>query len=327
MASLIKKLSVAFCSAAMLLMASSALSQDESPHDHVWSIRNVGHGCTAIFHDSSLGTWDDSDETIMGTISSIEWIGSCNANGLIDGKGTIVISYRSSSSEARGFLEVSATNGILNGPEHGRREERFGSNEPWEAVQNGEVAGNWTSKNVNGCLVDEMPPPCYPNEGVAKRNEYLAAHASAAPQNSAFAGAAPSLSSSGSAASGAAVSGATGDVFNKCMKLESLGRPGIQMIWQLTNVCNARVQIAYCFKSKFPGAGDKNLCMHSEHRNAAIAPGDNLEFAYTLGEDGTFMSDGRMVQDDALEVVGHACANGNSPGTRFDNKEFVFTGC
>lgn len=137
-----------------------------------------------------------------------------------------------------------------------------------------------------------------------------------------------SVANAGSSQSAVSGNGSgDGDVFGKCVRLESLGRPGIQMLWELTNICNTRIQIAYCFRSKFPGAGDVNLCMHSEYRSAAMAPGGNVEFAYTLGEDGTFMSDGRMVQDDELTVVGYACANGRSPGTRFDGREFVFTGC
>lgn len=136
-----------------------------------------------------------------------------------------------------------------------------------------------------------------------------------------------SSSASGGSGSTVKVATANGDIFKQCVRLESLGQPGIEMLWTLTNACNAKIQIAYCFKSGFPALESPNLCMHNLYRSTALAPGENVEFAYNTLADGTAMSDGRMAQGDQLEVVGHGCANGNSPGVRFDDKQFVFTGC
>lgn len=121
---------------------------------------------------------------------------------------------------------------------------------------------------------------------------------------------------------------ASDDVFDRCVELESLGRSGIQVMWQLRNKCQSRISLSYCLQANFEAAGDYNLCSQREYKTHSVAAGSAVQFAFNLMPDGTAMSDGRVVSNNGrLRAIGHACANDSSPSVAFDGGNFVFFHC
>ena len=121
---------------------------------------------------------------------------------------------------------------------------------------------------------------------------------------------------------------ASNDVFERCVTLHSLGRSGIQVMWELRNGCQSRISLSYCLRANYEAAGDYNLCSQREYKTHSVAAGSAVQFAFNLMPQGTALSDGRVVGENSeLRVSGHACANGNSPGVSFDGGQFLFTGC
>jgi hypothetical protein len=134
------------------------------------------------------------------------------------------------------------------------------------------------------------------------------------------AGSAPPASSSASAS-------ADGDVFGQCVQVQDLGQSGIQHMWQLRNVCNATIKVAYCFRETFAAAGDTNMCADREYDHRTIASDSTFDFPFTPLPDGTAMSDGRVVKNNQFSIAGYACANGSAPDVYFDNGKFLFQHC
>lgn len=119
-----------------------------------------------------------------------------------------------------------------------------------------------------------------------------------------------------------------GDVFAQCVRLDRYpDSGGIETVWSLTNICNATVDVKYCFSANVEAAGDPNLCSRQENRYNEIRPGSKLDFAFTPVEEGQAMSDGTIAGPNNLVVHGFACANGSAPNTYFDGKRFMSRGC
>lgn len=120
---------------------------------------------------------------------------------------------------------------------------------------------------------------------------------------------------------------ADGDVFSQCVRLEDLGQSGIQHMWQLRNVCNATIKVAYCFRETFAAAGDTNMCADREYDHRTIASGATFDFPFSPLPDGTALSDGRVVKGNEFRVAGFACANGSAPDVYFNNGQFILNHC
>lgn len=103
---------------------------------------------------------------------------------------------------------------------------------------------------------------------------------------------------------------------------------GIQVLWDLHNSCTTPVIVSYCFRARFEAAGDPNLCRRQEMRTHEIAAQGKLTFDFNLMPAGTALSDGRTVTSNSLIVSGFACTGGSFPDAYFDSDgSFRSRGC
>jgi len=120
-------------------------------------------------------------------------------------------------------------------------------------------------------------------------------------------------------AAGAAASGQD-DVWSKCIKVEQYPEDGgIQTIWAMRNQCNTTLIARFCFQARVEAAGDPNLCRRRESRTQEISAGGKYDFPFSLVQEGTSLSDGRVAGRNSLSVVGYACTDGRFPDSYFDN--------
>lgn len=254
------------------------------------------------------------------------WTGPCTPGQPINGEGTFYRQYRDG-------LILAYTGRIVNGFPHGPTHKVIYRS--WPPSGAGQMRE--TIDFNMGCAFI-LPPACQPGSpsNVVEVPQVSPAlfplpseDVSDTEESEVDPGTSPAPGSDQGSSSLVAIpaSAKNGDVWGRCVALESLGRSGIQDMWQLRNKCQSRISLSYCLAADFEAAGDYNLCTRREHKTHSVAPGGTVHFSFNLMPPGTALTDGRQVTTNALSAYGFACANGNSPGVYFRDGQFLSTGC
>lgn len=177
------------CALAMVLLAPSAAAQSGDGFNGVyagqsWSLKKVKNGagqCTMIVNHGAMGLDAAGTTTVKeaygtGRVVLIEWTGSCDADGLIDGRGTLYIDLDETGDYFSKRFVGSADRGVFTGP--------VGYNAYYDvdADEYGELDADQPVTFVNGCnnWAGTQVTGCDTGQADQLRGQYLAGRASAA---------------------------------------------------------------------------------------------------------------------------------------------------
>lgn len=165
------------------LSPAPALADGGGPPENInaWGVKNLGQ-CNGIlnyglFYLNAQGTLREYGDT---PIIEFSWSGGCNANGLIDGNGTIVIWQRivqgNFSENNKTTWRGRATNGIMEGPWQGSIVNLENDNVTLSRCE-GMAPGcgeSWTTNVSGGCETEFIADGCNKATGIGVRDRYLA---------------------------------------------------------------------------------------------------------------------------------------------------------
>jgi hypothetical protein len=330
---------------AVLALLAPTLSQAAPAGEKVfWSNRNDGwsgikiyEGCYLIhFRDSLVNGWGG-----YGAALDVKINGECGPDGLAEGPVSIQFTFPASQPSYDGrrynnLIQITGTarNGVL----EGNAEETVADDLDGDFALSdmGDVrnpmplfyrSGCEYSDDGNGNYIYPSDEACTVDGIMPMIAQLFEAGMIEAPLDN------PSASGSGSGYSSPPPppqntdSGASGDVWGRCITLRSEPKRGIQDYWSLYNSCSKNVIARYCFQPGTAAAGDPNLCMRREYRTHEIKAGRKLDFAFSLIDEDQAMSDGTSAGPSTLTVHGFACTDERFPDVYFDNGEFKSFGC
>lgn len=174
----------AACALAMALLTPPAAAQSDDNHygpyaGSSWSVKKVRNGngeCTMIVNHGAMGL-DAAGTKIVkerygsGGVSMIEWTGSCNAEGLINGRGTLYIDLDDSGDNYSKRFIGTADRGIFDGAV------RYNPFFDVDLAELGVLDPDQSVTFVNGCnnWLGARPNSCDTRRATQLRSEYLTA--------------------------------------------------------------------------------------------------------------------------------------------------------
>jgi len=338
-----------------VLVSLTSVAHAQVSRNVEWSTRNDGWakvqispGCHLIWFGESR-IYRQIDNITPDNRVDVVVQGSCNANGLAEGRvrieTTVHFPPTNIASEAeyhflgwRTVREGNARNGLLQGVVRMWDFERVQGNPgEWETPLPGFPEGldNFFKDGCEYAYDDQSGQPGYPvtegshwGECNPEGGQRLLAELGAAPEQP------PQLTTPSPTARLLPVTpppapAGNADVWSRCIKVTQYPQNGgVETVWALNNTCTTSVIARFCFRAQHEAAGDPNLCRRREMRTQEIRAGGAYDFPFTLISPGSSLSDGRIVRSNELLVSGFACTGGNFPDAYFDSDgAFRSDGC
>ncbi len=316
----------AFAAAAVALFSLAAPSAQAQPPNVLWSAQQDGwsaiqihQGCYLIFYqDGFVKGWGGYAAPDLTAPAG----GECGADGLAE--GPVIVHFVWTMQTYHVLIEVSGTahQGVLQGPGN----TAFGDdeNDPkgFHARDLGDARNPMPTSYRDGCDLGEDGNPSDPNCHASGAQAMIAQLRQAG-----LIGGDAKAPPSAPAAPQPASAAANGDVFGKCVSLAAEEKRGIQDYWSLNNACGQTIIVRYCFKANFENAGNEALCSQGQYRTTELRANGKLDFAWSLTEEGTPMTNGVVAGPNALSVIGFACTDGMTPQVSFEGNRMTFLGC